>query len=251
LQQTDATQQWDKNARAWRDQFGGNDPNRKYLLDDVVLESIGEVEDRNVLDAGCGEGYMSRKLARLGAKVIGVDLSAEMLAFAKEDEMNKPLGINYYRADIADMPFLHDDSFDLVLTNVVIGDCQHYRRAFGQFARVLRRRGVYIFVDTHPCFATPECGWERDYEGNKLHFKVDNYFDGGSTKLVRWTNDVLEPTVAYYRTLSAYYNALVESGFKVCRIMEPRPKKEAIEKWPVVSDQLRIPFFIVMVCELS
>lgn len=251
MQQADATKQCDKNAKIWRERFGANDPNRSYLLNEVILDLVGDMQGTKVLDAGCGDGYMSRKLARLGAKVTGVELSSEMLAFAKRDEGSEPLGIDYYWADIADIPFLHDDSFDLVLTNVVIGDCQDYRGAFTEFARVLRPGGVYLFVDTHPCFDTPGCGWERDDDGNKLHFKVDSYLEGGSTTLVNWPNNVLEPTVAYYRPLSTYYNALVDVGFRIQRIIEPRPRKEAIEKYPAISDMLRIPFFIVMVCQLT
>ena len=44
-----------------------------------MLEIIGEVAGLDVLDAGCGEGYLSRILAERGATVTGIDISARLL----------------------------------------------------------------------------------------------------------------------------------------------------------------------------
>ena len=160
MQQSDATKQWNKNAKVWRERFGANDPNSKYLLNNVILDLVGDVQGAKVLDAGCGEGYMSRKLARLGAKMTGIELSAEMLTFAKADEGVESLGINYYWADIADMPFLHDNSLlngDIVCHRYQSGWCAHWhvdqRQAKGyrnRLARILhrqQRRTETFFMD--------------------------------------------------------------------------------------------------------
>jgi len=52
---------------------GENDLNRCDLLDPVILQILEDVKGKTILDAGCGDGYLSRKLARLGASVTGVD----------------------------------------------------------------------------------------------------------------------------------------------------------------------------------
>lgn len=45
--------------------------------DPVLWDFLGDVRGGDVLDAGCGTGYLSRKLSAAGARVVGVDLSAE------------------------------------------------------------------------------------------------------------------------------------------------------------------------------
>jgi 2-polyprenyl-3-methyl-5-hydroxy-6-metoxy-1,4-benzoquinol methylase len=72
---------WDANARFWlriirehRDRY------RAELTDAAVLDAVGDPAGLDVLDAGCGEGYMARELASRGARhVTGIDASGEMV----------------------------------------------------------------------------------------------------------------------------------------------------------------------------
>jgi ubiquinone/menaquinone biosynthesis C-methylase UbiE len=60
------------------------------------LGLLGELRGRSVLDLACGEGFYARLIKRAGAeRVVGVDLSAEMIAMAHDQEMAEPLGITY------------------------------------------------------------------------------------------------------------------------------------------------------------
>src|SRR4029453_6341019 len=47
-----------------------------------LLAQLGDVSGQDVLDAGCGEGYLSRILAARGACVTGVDLAPRLIALA-------------------------------------------------------------------------------------------------------------------------------------------------------------------------
>jgi len=247
IPQDEATARWSRNAQRWRERFAGNDPHRKLLLDPLLPELLGDVRGKRILDAGCGEGHHCRMLARLGAVCTGVDVSSEMLAYARADEAAAPLGITYRQGDMARMDFLPTSHFDVVLTCVSVVDAQDYQGAFREFARVLKPGGTYLFFGLHPCFNAPVCGWVKDESGNRLYFKVDRYQERGSA-LVPWPKDRLEPTVAYHRTLGDYFNSLVESGFTVTRMVEPIPSAEALAKDPRLADLLRIPHFLVMVC---
>jgi 2-polyprenyl-3-methyl-5-hydroxy-6-metoxy-1,4-benzoquinol methylase len=155
--QGDSTERWDRNAASWRRFFGANDPSRKYLLDPIILQIVGDVSGKRVLDAGCGEGYLSRKLAKLGAKVTGVEISPKKLSFAIKEQEREPLDITYRKASIASLPFLADRSFDIAITNNVIQDVEDYQAAFREFSRLLRPGGTYLHIASHPCFMTP--GW--------------------------------------------------------------------------------------------
>lgn len=108
--QDDSTDSWNRNADIWHQNFGRNDPNRRDLLDPIILDALGDVGGKRILDAGCGDGYLSRKLAELGAVVTAVEASSQMLAFALAEEECEPMSITYHNGDIAHLPFLADRS---------------------------------------------------------------------------------------------------------------------------------------------
>ena len=70
----------------------------------------------DVLDLGCGEGYVSRNLALRGCRSLtGVDMSAGMIDRAVAREEQEPLGIRYLVADARDLSVLESARYDLVL----------------------------------------------------------------------------------------------------------------------------------------
>ncbi|MER8234202.1 class I SAM-dependent methyltransferase [Streptomyces sp. NPDC101490] len=80
-----------------------------------VLGLVGDVRGRSVLDLACGTGFYSRELKRRGAsEVVGVDISAEMVAAAREIDRRDPLGVRYEVGDVAELPLL-GTPFDLAL----------------------------------------------------------------------------------------------------------------------------------------
>ena len=65
------------------------------LASDIALELIGAHQGRDVLDLGCGEGHIARRLAQGGARVVGVDPVERFIAVAQEAETVQPLGVRY------------------------------------------------------------------------------------------------------------------------------------------------------------
>jgi 2-polyprenyl-3-methyl-5-hydroxy-6-metoxy-1,4-benzoquinol methylase len=67
----------------------------------TFAQLIGDVQGKSVLDLGCGEGFYTRRLRQLGAaRVVGADISEEMVALAQQAEALAPLGIDYMVADV-------------------------------------------------------------------------------------------------------------------------------------------------------
>ena len=56
---------------------------RKYLLNSAIFEFAGDVAGKSVLDAGCGQGYLCRLLAKQGAVVTGVEPSDPWYTYAR------------------------------------------------------------------------------------------------------------------------------------------------------------------------
>jgi len=246
--QHDGTERWDRNAEQWHRNYGENDPSRRHLLDPIIMEVLGDVSGKRILDAGCGDGYLSRKLARLGAVLTGVEFSPAMLAYALEEHSRDNFPVTYYHGDITSMPFLTGGSFDVVVTNNVIQDVADYQAVFREFNRVLKAGGIYLHIENHPCYITPVFGWVRDGSGNKLYRKVDRYFERGPFLTPWGPKSGMEPSVYWHRTLGDIMNYLISTGFRIMRVIEPEPTESAREACPSLVDNNRVPDFLVLVC---
>ena len=69
----------------------------------AVEPLIGKINGQRICDLACGQGRVARHLADLGAHVVGVDLSAKLLAIARRHEEVAPRGIEYVSADAQDL----------------------------------------------------------------------------------------------------------------------------------------------------
>ena len=234
----DVARYWNGNAEAWAEQVRrGADVAREWLNNPAFLELIGDVRGRRVLDAGCGEGYNTRILARRGGRLTGVDLSERMIALAREEERREPLGIDYVRTSYTDLGAFDDASFDAVVAFMSMMDGPRFDLAMREAFRVLRPGGFLAFSITHPCFITKGSRWIRDAQGVKIEWVVSRYFDpSGWVEQWRFT-DAPADTVAFRsprfdRTLSEYVNTLIGAGFVLERIEEPRPSEEYYRAHP-------------------
>jgi len=91
-----------------------------------------------VLDLGCGTGHLARRIAEVGATVVGMDLSESMVAQAQR---NYP-GLTFVVADARDFRF--DEPFDAVFSNAVLHWVTPPERAIACMARALRPGGRLV-----------------------------------------------------------------------------------------------------------
>ncbi|MEY9873145.1 SAM-dependent methyltransferase [Streptacidiphilus sp. MAP12-33] len=98
------------------------------------LAMVGEVSGRSVLDVACGTGFYSREFKRRGATdVLGVDISGEMIAAARESERRDPLGVRYEVGDAAELTSV-DQRFDVA----VAVQCLNYAPDIATLERMCR-----------------------------------------------------------------------------------------------------------------
>ena len=183
----------------------------------TLLRMVGEVAGLRVLDVACGHGRLSRELARRGAKVAGLDLSASMLDKARSREQAEPLGITYVHADAASPDTLQGETFDGATCHFGLSDIDDLDGAIATIARVLSPEGSFTFSILHPCFP----GWEAK-GANPSWPPGAGYFVEGW-----WRADGppggLRPRVgANHRMLSTYMNVFARNGLLVEEIAEPQ-----------------------------
>ena len=132
-----------------RDRFKPSVADDDYRLR-AVLAALGPIEGRRVLDLGCGKGRFAAHLARAGAVVIGVDLSAAMLAEARE--------IDRARASSRRLPFA-DASFDAVVAIEVLEHVGPVAATLAEARRVLRAGGTLAIVDKNALSLNARRAW--------------------------------------------------------------------------------------------
>ncbi len=90
-----------------------------YVDEHTFFSILGDLTGKSILDLGCGEGIYTRKLKQRGARrVVGVDISEEMIELARQEEVREPLGIEYIVGNMFELGEI--GSFDLVVACYVI-----------------------------------------------------------------------------------------------------------------------------------
>ena len=197
----------------------------------ATLSLLPDISGKRVLDAGCGPGIYSERLIKNGATVTAIDASPKMVELAKRRLENS--------ADIrlADMSkpldFLESDSFDVVLSPLVLDYIEDWRGIFAEFYRLLRPAGHFVFSVHHPFF---------EY----IYYKIENYFE---TEIVscqwRGFEGVRVEMPSFRRPLNELLNPLSETGFRLEKIIEPLPTDEFREADPKHYEELsKFPAFL-------
>ncbi len=247
----DVRRGWDDIATWWVSRYSSKgDVNREWVIDPALLRILGDVRGRKVLDAGCGTGYLSRILAKAGARVVGVDVSRRLLETARAEQDRERLAIRYRLGDLARLPRFRDGTFDIAVSNVVLQDVLRLRIAVREIHRVLRPGGRFVFSITHPAFEAPVPGrWviepaDSERIEHRRGMLVDRYFDRAA---VYWGPAGKPLAVGFHRPLRDYFEALHGAGFVVSRLEEPLPLPEALRRFPRdFRDMLRLPNFLIV-----
>ena len=234
-------EEWKQLAPAWiKEAREGRNSARTGLLDRPMIGACGDVRTLRVLDCGCGEGRFSRMLAERGAdSVIGVDLCGSMIRAAGELARKRE---GYILADVQDLSFLKDQLFDLAVSYLNQCDLPDFEANTREVFRVLRLGGRFVIANVHP-MRSATGRWQKTEDGSKQHFILDNYFDEGAR---RWNMMGCDFT-NFHRSLSTYVRAYRLAGFILEEIIEPTATPEALENYPELNDELRVPNFIIFV----
>lgn len=223
----------------------GLDRYRTELTDQAVLDAVGDVDGLDVLDAGCGEGYMSRLLAERGARASGIDLSDSLIDYAKTHPDAIRLGLKYAVGSIETLPY-EDDSFDVVVCNHVLSDVVDPAAALREIGRVLRPGSRLVVLMLHPCFYTAHA--ERDALGS---IPVSAYFSerGVSQPFSVAGLDSPDKVHMNFRSLEFYFTAFAKAHLYVRRLNEPHPPLDVLQRDTWWRQNFRKPLFLLLEAE--
>lgn len=212
---------WDKVARDWEIQVGDDgDSNRILNSDPVLWEFIEDVREMHILDAGCGTGSLTRKLAEKGALVKGVDISTKMIEIARKKSTKTRLNIEYYVDSCSQLKCCNNARFDSIVSNYVLMDIPDLEGTIQAFNRVLKPNGIAVLVFSHPCFPQGKATIIEKDERVQYEWNF-SYFMRQKCREMPWghfTSDF----IWFHRPLSDYWKAFKAFDFNIIDFEEPR-----------------------------
>lgn len=239
-------ERWEANADYWvkvirerRDRY------RTELTDAAVLDAIGPTAGLRVLDAGCGEGYLSRTLAAGGADVDGID-ACQSLVDAAASHPSPEGATRFTYASVDDLPF-EDGTFDLVVCNHLFSHLPDPTDALREIGRVLKSGGRLVLLTLHPCFYV-----EHSERGAAASIPAEEYFASRGIDQ-RFLVDGLESpsmVTSWLRPLEFYAGTLRDSGFVIADLREPHPTEEQLRDDPWWRRGFPTAMFILLIAEL-
>lgn len=218
---------------------------QRHIVTPALMDVIGPVMGKEILDLYCGAGSLTRRLAALGANVTAVDNSERLIGIAKEVNSRENLHINYAVAEPTDLSVIGDSVFDDIVCNMGLMMTRDLAGAIAELARMVKLGGRFIFSVVHPCFCMPDACWVRDDVGRVIYRAVDNYHTEGWWPF-EVSDVVRNRTKIKHRTIAGYVNALSSRGFNVRRIIEPRPSPDTLVLKPHLDIYDRLPAVMII-----
>ena len=192
-------------------------------LHDIELRAVGDVTGKTLLHPQCHLGLDTLSWARLGAEVVGVDLSAAAISEARRlaEQAGLATRSRFLEGDVLDLTSVIDEKFDVVFTSygtvTWLPDLHAWARGV---AASLKPDGFFYMVDNHPtgmlfeaddqgCFTRPYSYFHRE-EPLLLPAQPD-YADPAH---------IAEPAVAWIWSLSDIFSALEQQGLSIREVKE-------------------------------
>jgi len=245
-------QHWDTIASTWTALTrAGYDFYRDKFNTPAFMDFLPEVHGLDGIDIGCGEGYNTRLLVERGAKMVAIDISRVFIQHASEipsRERKLDLGV----ASAVRLPFV-SQSFDFATGFMSFMDIPEIEDVIKESFRILKPSGFVQFSISHPCFDTKHRVNLRNEAGLTYAIEVGDYFSNMKGEMIEMNkpgsqaaNDgfplMLIPR--FTRTLSQWINALIDAGFTLERLNEPRPTDAQVLDCPDLQDAQVVSYFL-------
>lgn len=234
---------YDSQASKW---FSNNPRTISDLIGRPAIYDLCKTYGKNktFLDLGCGEGYFSRKIAKFAKKVIGIDISKEMISIANK---NKTAKEEYYCLDMKNLE-IGEEKVDIVISIFSLNYLKTKKELdliFNKINNVLNKGGRFIFLVPHPLGSLMN-------ENSKwyIHPKFEFNYSKDEGKFFKYINKKLNKkdfldVGFYFHRLETYSDLLNKNNFMIKKILEPSPNKETTQKYDVETEE-KIPYYLII-----
>ncbi len=185
----------------------------KNSLNSIELELLGDITGKNILHLQCHFGQDTISLARMGAKVTGIDLSNEAIDQAKLLTEKSNSEVDFICCDIYDLPNHLDKQFDIIFTSYgTIGWLPDLNKWAKIISKYLKPDGMFVFAEFHPVV------WMFDENLEKIKY---NYFNSGAiieTETGTYADkdaNIEAEFITWNHSISEVVNSLISNGLEI------------------------------------
>ncbi|WP_312306102.1 class I SAM-dependent methyltransferase [Chryseobacterium sp.] len=196
------------------------------------------VQDKTVLDMGCGLGHQILSLLQQKPmKITGLDISQKMLSEAQQ-RISSPK-VDWVCSALEDFDF-GNNRFDLVISSMTLHYIDDLTSLFQKVADSLKPGGQFLFSMEHPvCTATLKPWKDPDGENYPL---MNRYSEEG----LRKQNWLVEGVEKYHHSLSTIVEAILSAGLVLKNLKEPSSDQELLKLRPDFQQHLHRPPIVIM-----
>lgn len=218
---------WSDLSTWWRSELG-EDPAYEADVAPLVMELVGSVAGKCVIDIGCGEGRLMSTLVSAGAVAVGVDVSRDLLGSAR---MFGPV----VRVRLPFLECVSDGVFDGAIVSLVLEHLEDEETFLREAGRIVRPGGRLALVINHPMFTAPDSAPIQ--EDDEVLWRPGRYFDRGYTDEKAWDGTIR----FHHRTMASLLNAAWVGGWNLERMVEMGVTESQISRHPALAQQRHIP----------
>lgn len=204
----------------------------------VIMDLIGSITDKRILDLGCGDGAIGRELLLQGAvSYTGIEGSHKMAAVATQTLADTSAHIIVQTIENWTYPHA---AFDLVISRLALHYIADLAPICTNVFHALAPAGLFVFSVEHPVITSCYCGWKSGTL--RQDWLVDNYFTTG-LRVTNWLGGTVQK---YHRTIEDYFHLLQEAGFIIQDLREACPQREHFHDVQTYERRKRIPLFLLL-----
>jgi 2-polyprenyl-3-methyl-5-hydroxy-6-metoxy-1,4-benzoquinol methylase len=198
---------WLSNAAPWIEAIREEQiESRKLVTNQAIIEAIISKIPKNLLDIGCGEGWLARALFKYGIDVLGIDATPALITQAQKEGGGDFQVMSYEEFAQGKL----SRTFDAVASNFALLGKESVEDVFRTVPSVLNQGG-YFFVQTiHPLVATDEQAYEDGWR---------------SGSWAGFSSQFTDPAPWYFRTLESWIKLFESVDLRIREMREPKHPK--------------------------
>lgn len=228
-------QEWDNVCERRNDIIeAGQDFSLTGVTSPCIIQNITQHSKCNILDIGCGTGYLSNLLCEHSNAVVAIDISPKSIEIASHRYERENL--LFLSSSVQD--FEPQIPIDICVANMVLMTEPDVVSLLKSVHRILEKNGRFIFIITHPCFWPKYWGYDdASWFSYSEEICIQNEF---ATSL----SSKLGITTHIHRPLEYYTSAIIDQGFVIESVQEPRPSEVPPENY-----HFDYPRFLCICCK--